>query len=78
MSNQKNNDGLEKPEQGLDKRDYSIGEVLKQRGVSRRDFLKFCSAMTAAMSLPASFAPSVAQALDEVKRPTLVWLNFQD
>ncbi len=64
-------------EQDLLKHDCSIGQILKERGVSRRDFLKFCSAMTAAMALPASFAPSVAQALDEVKRPTLVWLEMQ-
>ena len=60
-----------------EKREYSVGEILKERGVSRRDFLKFCSTVTAAMALPASFAPSVAQALDEVKRPPLVWLEFQ-
>lgn len=78
MSDQNNNDVPEKSEQGLGKMEYSVGEILKQRGVSRRDFLKFCTAMTAALSLPASFAPSVAQALDEVKRPTLVWLEFQD
>lgn len=64
-------------EQDLFRRDCSIGTILKERGVSRRDFLKFCSAMTAAMALPASFAPRVAQALDEVKRPTLVWLEMQ-
>ena len=64
-------------EQDPKRRDCSIGEILKERGVSRRDFLKFCSAMTAAMALPASFAPRVAQALDEVKRPTLVWLEMQ-
>ncbi len=64
--------------QCLEKREYSISEILKQRGVSRRDFLKFCSAITAAMALPASFAPSVAEALDEVKRPILVWMEFQD
>jgi hydrogenase small subunit len=58
--------------------EYSVGEILRERGVSRRDFLKFCSAMTAAMALPATFAPTVAQALDEVKRPPLVWLEFQD
>ena len=57
--------------------DCSIGQILRERGVSRRDFLKFCSVMTAAMALPASFAPRVAQALDEVKRPTLVWLEMQ-
>ncbi len=78
MAIQKKSDVPEESEQSLEKREYSVGEILRQRGVSRRDFLKFCSAMTAAMSLPASFAPSVAQALDEVKRPTLVWLNFQD
>ncbi len=57
---------------------HSIGEMLRERGVSRRDFLKFCSAMTAALALPATFAPKVAAALDEVKRPPLVWLEFQD
>ena len=65
-------------EQNLEKREYSVGEILKERGVSRRDFLRFCSAVTAAMALPASFAPKVAEALDEVKRPPLVWLEFQD
>jgi len=63
--------------QSFDSADCSISEILRKRGVSRRDFLKFCTAITAAMSLPASFAPTVAQALDEVKRPTLVWLEFQ-
>ncbi len=65
-------------EQHLEKREYSVSEILKERGVSRRDFLKFCSAVTAAMALPASFAPRVAEALDQVKRPPLVWLEFQD
>ncbi|MDR3578843.1 MAG: hydrogenase small subunit [Oryzomonas sp.] len=65
-------------ERNYNGREYSVGEILRERGVSRRDFLKFCSAMTAAMALPATFAPTVAQALDEVKRPPLVWLEFQD
>jgi hydrogenase small subunit len=68
-------DGLVK--QGLGEQFCSIAESLRKRGVSRRDFLKFCSAMTAAMALPASFAPRVAQALEESKKPTLVWLEFQ-
>lgn len=56
----------------------SVSRLLEERGVSRRDFLKFCSAVTAAMALPVTMAPKVAQALDKVQRPTLVWLNFQD
>lgn len=77
MGKKSNCGGLEAVEHDLLKHDCSIGQILKERGVSRRDFLKFCSAMTAAMALPASFAPRVAQALDEVKRPTLVWLEMQ-
>lgn len=55
----------------------SLSRQLAERGVSRRDFMKFCSAMSAALALPATFAPKIAQALDEVKRPTLVWMEFQ-
>ena len=40
--------------------------------------MKFCTAMSAALALPVTFAPKIAQALDEVQRPTLVWLEFQD
>src|SRR5690242_20678165 len=65
-------------EQSLENREYSVSEILKERGVSRRDFLKFCSVVTTAMALPASFAPKVAEALDKVKRPPLVWMEFQD
>lgn len=58
--------------------DVSLARALAERGVSRRDFMKFCTAMSAALALPATFAPRIAQALDEAKRPTLVWLEFQD
>src|ERR1700687_5461863 len=58
--------------------DLSLQRMLEERGVSRRDFMKFCTAMSAALALPVTFAPRIAQALDEVKRPTLVWLEFQD
>lgn len=57
--------------------EMDFSRLLTERGVSRRDFMKFCSAMSAALALPATFAPKIAQALDEVKRPTLVWLEFQ-
>ena len=63
---------LSHSEQNLD-----FSRQLEERGVSRRDFMKFCSAMSAALALPAAFAPRIAQALDEVKRPTLVWMEFQ-
>src|SRR6185369_64693 len=62
----------------LENKEYSVGEILKERGVSRRDFLKFCSVVTSALALPAAFEPKVAEALDKIKRPPLVWMEFQD
>jgi hydrogenase small subunit len=55
-----------------------LPRTLEERGVSRRDFIKFCTTISAALALPVTFAPKIARALDEVKRPTLVWLEFQD
>ncbi len=52
--------------------------IWEEKGVSRRDFMKFCTAMSAALALPVTFAPKIASALDEIKRPTIVWLEFQD
>jgi hydrogenase small subunit len=55
-------------------------EVLQRweaRGVNRRDFLKFCTAMTATLALPVSFLPKVAAAMEETRLP-VVWLEFQD
>ncbi len=47
------------------------------RGVSRRDFLKFCSTMTATLALPVSMIPTVAQALEDDQRPPVIWLEMQ-
>jgi len=61
---------------------YSIGlgkdgveERLAKNGISRRDFLKFCSAVAVAMGLSASMAPSIAKALTQGKRPSVVYLH---
>ena len=60
----------------LDKFAESL-ESLKKKGISRRDFMKFCTAMAAILSLPASFIPRIAEAV-ATKKPYLVWLEFQD
>jgi hydrogenase small subunit len=56
----------------------TLGECLAAHGVSRRDFLKFCTAMTSLMALPPSLAPAVAQALTSARRPSVIWLSFQE
>jgi len=58
--------------------DESIAEGLRKRGVSRRDFVKFCSLMAATLALPAGVATKIAEALEKAKKPYVVWLEFQD
>ena len=52
--------------------------ALKARGISRRRFMEFCGAMAATLALPPRYAAKVADALGRVKKPVLVWLQFQD
>lgn len=58
-----------------------ISEELLQkweaRGVSRRDFLKFCSVMTASLALPATFMGQIAEAMEADNRPPVIWVEFQ-
>lgn len=56
----------------------SLSEECGRRGISRRDFIRFCSAMASALALPAAFGPRIAAALERTKKPILVWLEFQD
>jgi len=56
----------------------SLDARLALAGVDRRAFLKFCSAVTAVLALPPRFTPQVATALSQVRRPVVVWLEFQD
>jgi hydrogenase small subunit len=46
--------------------------------VSRRDFLKFCSAMAAVMGLPLGMGAKIAEAVASPKRPPVLWLSAQE
>jgi len=56
----------------------TLGEMLRDRGVSRRGFLKFCTAAASLMALPPSLAPAIAAALERARRPSVIWLSFQE
>jgi len=56
----------------------TLGESLREHGVSRRGFLKFCAAAASMMALPPSMAPVIAAALEKAKRPSVIWLSFQE
>ena len=47
-------------------------------GVSRRDFLKFCTGVAATLGLPLSFADVIANTIEGAKRPPVIWLHFQE
>lgn len=52
---------------------------LEQRGVSRRDFMKYCTFLTATMGLSSSFVPKVAEVFAAPKqRPPVIWLHFAE
>jgi hydrogenase small subunit len=55
-----------------------VWAALERRDISRRDFLRFCSVMTGALALPARYTTQIVKALEQTKRPALVWLEFQD
>jgi len=57
---------------------FDVPERLEQKGVSRRDFMKFCGFMATVLGLPVSLAPKVAAAVSNAKRPTVVWLNLSE
>ena len=56
----------------------TLGEHLRTRGVSRRDFLEFCGSMCAVLGLSNSLLPRVAQQLQAMKRPSVIWLQLQE
>lgn len=58
-------------------RDETLMDRLQRQGISRRAFLKFCTAMASLMALPPGMAPAIAQALGTQRRPSVIWLEFQ-
>jgi hydrogenase small subunit len=48
-------------------------------GISRRDFMKYCSIMAGSMGLSTGLAPKIAEAIaDPARRPPVIWLHGQD
>jgi hydrogenase small subunit len=60
------------------KHDNTLGETLRKHGISRRSFLKFCAATASMMALPPTMVPAIAKALESAKRPSVIWLSFQE
>jgi hydrogenase small subunit len=60
------------------RKDQTLGEYLQSQGVSRRGFMKFCAATASLMAMPPEMAAQVARALETARRPSVIWLSFQE
>lgn len=46
-------------------------------GITRRDFLKYCSAMAVYLGLPASLGAKIAEAAESARRSSVIWISGQ-
>jgi len=58
--------------------EQSFEERLEQKGVSRRQFLKYCTTVAVAMGLGPSFGPQIYEAFAQSSRPSVLWLHFAE
>jgi hydrogenase small subunit len=58
--------------------ELTVGEILLKHGISRRSFIKFCTATASAMALPPWMGPAMAEQLRNAPRPSVVYLSFQE
>ena len=56
----------------------TLGQNLATRGVSRREFLEFCGGLAAMLGLESFYVPQIAHALENLKRPSIVWIQLQE
>jgi [NiFe] hydrogenase small subunit len=61
----------------MEKEQKQFYERLEEKGVSRRDFMKYCTFLTATMGLSSAHVARVADVFAASKqRPPVVWLHF--
>ena len=64
---------MEEQDKALPPARVDLKEELSDRGVTRREFLKWTSVMTAALMLPPIFKPLVGKAAEQLGRLPVVW-----
>jgi len=57
-------------------------EILARQGITRRTFMKYCATLASLMALPPSAGRAMAEAMAAAgvatKRPSVIWLPFQE
>jgi len=63
----------------MEKQKKAFYENLEKKGISRRDFMRYCTFLTATMGLSSSFILKVADVFAAPKqRPPVIWLHFAE
>jgi hydrogenase small subunit len=47
-------------------------------GMSRRSFMQFCATLATTLGLPVGAEAAVQQAIEKSRRPSVIWLHFQE
>jgi hydrogenase small subunit len=58
--------------------DLAVHSPTPAGGLSRRDFIRICTLAAAAVGLPASSALRMAEAAAKGRKPSVIWLSFQE
>ena len=61
-----------------EKNGKDLKEVLQEKGIQRRDFMKWAAVVTASIGLPATFAPLTARAAELADRVPIIWLHMAE
>ena len=62
----------------MDNKRPTVYEECRQKGISRRDFLKFCTTVAALIGLESSGVAQVVKALETKPRLPVIWLHLQE
>jgi hydrogenase small subunit len=69
---------LTKTDRFMENKQPSFYEEANAKGISRKDFLKFCATMTAMLGLESSSIGQIVKALDSKPRLPVIWFHFQE
>ena len=56
----------------------TLAETLRAHGVGRRSFMQYCATLGSLLALGPESAAAIAAALEKARRPSLIWLSFQE
>ncbi|MBI4989839.1 MAG: hydrogenase small subunit [Rhodocyclales bacterium] len=52
--------------------------VASRLGINRREFMQFCAATATTLGLPTGAEAAIAKAVEKARRPSVIWLHFQE